>query len=134
MFRTALQDTTLPTGGGPYQNKPIYIRKGTKVQASFYALHRDPRVFSPHFSASDVEEFIPERWDKIHPQQWEYAPFGGGQRACMGKEKTLAEASFVICKLAGTFEVLEARDERPWKGRQTLSAKNIHGCKIALRR
>lgn len=127
MSRTAFQDTTLPVGGGPNQNQPVYIAKGTTLQTSFYALHRNQSVFGPN-----VENFVPERWNKIRPKQWEYLPFGGGQRACLGREKVLAEFAFVICRIAQTFEHLESRDAEPWNGRLTLTAKNVNGCKIAL--
>jgi cytochrome P450 len=127
MARDALQDTTLPVGGGPSQEQPIFIAKGTMVQTSFYALHREPAVFG-----KDTEEFFPERWRGIQPKQWEYVPFGGGQRACLGKGKVLAESAFVICRLAQTFERLQSRDTESWNGQQTLTAKNANGCKVAL--
>jgi cytochrome P450 len=134
MARTVLRDTSLLTGGGPRQDQPIHMPNCTKVQASFYALHRNLQVFSVDPEVDDVKDFLPERWDKVRPAQWEYVTFGGGQRACLGKEKALVEAAFVICKLVREFEVIEAKDERPWKGQQALSAKNINGCHIALRR
>jgi cytochrome P450 len=134
MARIAIRDTSLPTGGGPGQDQPIHIPKGIKVQASFYALHRNLQVFSVDPEVDNVKDFFPGRWDKIHSAQWEYVTFGGGQRACLGKENAFVEAAFVICKLMREFEVIEAKDERPWKGQQALSAKNINGCHIALRR
>lgn len=129
MARDALQDTTLPVGGGHSQEQPIYIAKGTTVQTSFYALHRESKVFGNH-----TEQFVPERWRVIQPQQWEYVPFGGGQRACLGKGKVLAESAFVICRLAQTFERLQSRDIEPWNGQQALTAKNANGCKVAFYR
>jgi hypothetical protein len=46
----------------------------------------------------------------------------------------LAETAFVLCRLAQRFEKLESRDKNPWKGHQTLTAKNANGCKVALYR
>ncbi|KAF2675780.1 cytochrome P450 [Lentithecium fluviatile CBS 122367] len=127
MSRTCLNDTTLPIGGGADQKQPILITQGANVFTSFYTLHRDKSVFGP-----DAESFAPERWERIHPAQWEYLPFGGGQRACLGKEKVLAEAAFVVARLAQRFEKLESEDARPWKGKMRLSAKNLNGCKVCL--
>jgi cytochrome P450 len=77
-------------------------------------------------------DFVPDRWNTIHPKSYEYMAFGGGQRACLGKEKVLVEAAFFLARLAQRFEKLETRDEKPWKGQLMLTAKNLNGCKLAL--
>jgi hypothetical protein len=33
----------------------------------------------------DAEEFIPERWEHLRPT-WEYLPFNGGPRICLGRK------------------------------------------------
>ncbi|KAK6197007.1 hypothetical protein LQW54_010969 [Pestalotiopsis sp. IQ-011] len=86
--REALNDTKLPTGGGPDHDRPIFVPQGSMVVMSYYALHRDPNVFG-----EDVEAFRPERWDHIKPTQWEFLGFGGGSRACLGQQKAVIEAS-----------------------------------------
>ncbi|EHK97179.1 putative Cytochrome 52A12 [Glarea lozoyensis 74030] len=88
LARVALSDTTLPTGGGKNQDLPIFVPKGSTVVMSYYTLHRDTSIFG-----SNVETFRPERWDEIHPEQWEFLPFGGGLRACMAQNKVLVEAA-----------------------------------------
>jgi cytochrome P450 len=132
MARMARKDTTLPVGGGPKHDQPIFVPKGTQVLTCFYTLHRDPAVFASDDDAEDVETFRPERWTTITPKQWEYMTFGGGQRACLGREKVLAEAAFVICRLAQSFGRIESRDTKPWKEIRALGAKNANGCKVAL--
>ena len=94
---------------------------------SYYALHRDPAVFG-----DDVESFRPERWETIKPGQWEFMAFGGGNRACLGKQKVLVEAAHVLLRLAKTFTTLESRDDKPWKGELKLTCKSANGCKVAL--
>lgn len=125
--RVALCDTVLPVGGGPNHNAPCFVPKGTKVEMGYHALHRDPRVFG-----DDVEEFRPERWDSINPGQWEFMGFGGGSRACLGRQKSLAEAAYVLARVAMRFEKLESRDGREWKGEMKLTCKSANGCKVAL--
>jgi len=127
--RTALNDTKLPVGGGTDQNDPIFVPKGSMVVMSSYALHRDPSVFG-----NDVESFNPDRWNDIHPGQWEFMPFGGGQRACMGQQKVFVEAAYLLVRMTGTFETLESRDNAEWKGELKLTCKNANGCKVALHR
>ena len=127
--RCASRDTTLPRGGGPDGTAPIVVKAGTRVQPSFFALHREESVFGP-----DVESFNPHRWKTIKPTQWEYIPFGAGARSCLGKEKSLVESGYLIAKLASEFEVLEARDDRPWAGAIKMTASNKNGCKVAFRK
>ncbi|KAH6663753.1 cytochrome P450 [Halenospora varia] len=129
LSRNALCDTTLPSGGGPDQKDTIFIPKGTLVVMSYFSLHRDPSVFG-----DDVENFRPERWDTIRVEQWEFMPFGGGGRACLGEHKVLVEATYVLLRMAATFESLECRDTLPWKGELQLTCKSANGCKISLRR
>jgi cytochrome P450 len=127
MGRTALCDTKLPVGGGPNQDQPVFAPKGTTVTMSWYALHRDARVFG-----DDADQFRPERWETIKPSPSEWMGFGGGNRACMGQQKVLAEAAFVLLKLAGRFERIESRDDRPWVGELKMTCKNKNGCKVAF--
>ena len=125
--RVALRNTTLPVGGGPDGRSPIYVPAGTKFDTAFYVLHRLPEIWGP-----DAEEFKPDRWDTFKPGAWEFVPFGGGARVCMGQQKAMMEASYVVARLLQEFGEIEGRDEREWKGKLELTAKNAHGCKVAL--
>ena len=78
--RVSLCDTTLPRGGGPDKSQPIFIPKGTQVLIASYALHHRRDLWG-----DDVEDFKPERWDGAK-LTWEYAPFGGGPRMCLGRK------------------------------------------------
>lgn len=127
LHRTALQDTQLPTGGGSEQDLPIFVPKGTIVLMSYYALHRDSSVFG-----EDVEEFRPERWQSIKPRSWEFMGFGGGSRACLGQQKALVEATYVLVRLAQKYRTCESRDDRAWEGEMKLTCKSKHGCKVAF--
>lgn len=125
--RIALCDTVLPVGGSTDFNVPIFVPKGTKVEMGHYALHRDPRVFGEY-----TEAFRPERWNTINPSQWEFMAFGGGSRACLGRQKSLVEAAYVLARLARQFPRLESRDDREWKGDMKLTCKSANGCKTAF--
>ncbi|CAJ2503488.1 Uu.00g108820.m01.CDS01 [Anthostomella pinea] len=116
MGRVALCDTTLPTGSGPNHDAPVFIPKGT-----------DPHVFG-----EDVEAFRPERRDNIQPGQWDFMGFGGGNRACLGRQKSLVEASYLLARTAMRFEKLESRDDRDWRGEMKLTCQNGNGCKVAF--
>lgn len=127
MNRIALKDTILPTGGGPTGTSPIFIPSGTNFDTSWYNLHRLPLIWG-----LDAAEFKPERWEHFKPGPWQYVPFGGGPRGCLGRTKALTEASYVIVRILREFNNIESRDDRDWTGQVQLTAKNVHGCKIAL--
>src|SRR3954470_14163140 len=107
MNHIALRDTTLPRGGGEDGQAPIFTPRGTMMYTNQYALHRDKAVFG-----NDVESFNPDRWNSIKPTPWEYIPFGGGPRACVGQHKALAEAAYTVAKIAQLYKGLESRDEK----------------------
>lgn len=125
--RIALYNTQLPVGGGDDGSSAIFVPKGSLVMTNHYALNRDCSVFG-----DNIEEFDPDRWNTIHPEQWQFMPFGGGQRACMGQQKALVEASYVLVRLAQSFDSIESRDPAPWKGQLTLTWKKAGGCKVSF--
>ena len=79
--RVAVRDTTLPRGGGPDGDQPIYIPKGRQVLIATYAMQHRQDIWG-----DDVEEFRPERWAEGRKVGWEFVPFGGGPRSCLGRE------------------------------------------------
>lgn len=78
--REAFEDTVLPLGGGPDGKSPIFVPKGQLLAWSVYTMHRRTDYYGP-----DAEEFRPERWETLRPG-WEYLPFNGGPRICIGRE------------------------------------------------
>ncbi|KAF7934054.1 uncharacterized protein EAE97_008414 [Botrytis byssoidea] len=127
MNHIALRDTILPRGGGTNGKSPIFAPKGTTIYTNQYALHRDEKVFG-----NDVESFNPDRWDSFNckPTSWEYMPFGGGLRACVGQQKVLGKAAYTVAKIAQVYKGLESRDYRDWEGEWKLTAKNVNGYKV----
>lgn len=101
-MRGAARDTTLPTGGGPDGKSPIAVRKGQIVLYSVYVMHRRKDLWG-----EDAEEFKPERWERRYPS-WQWLPFNGGPRICLGQQFALTEASFVLVRFLQEFDALEA--------------------------
>ncbi|PYH66566.1 cytochrome P450 [Aspergillus vadensis CBS 113365] len=126
-LRFANTDTVLPCGGGPDGKSPVFVPKGSIVAYHVYALHRREEFFGP-----DANEFRPERWAEIRPG-WEYLPFNGGPRICVGQQYALTEAGYVTVRLAQKFSVLESRDSGPWVESYALTVCSRNGTKVALR-
>lgn len=86
--RTAINDTILPTGGGPDRKSPVFVPKGSAIAYSVYSMHRRPDLYG-----MDAGIFRPERWEEEMPKdkdptnaKWGYLPFNGGPRICIGRK------------------------------------------------
>ncbi|KAF1978677.1 cytochrome P450 [Bimuria novae-zelandiae CBS 107.79] len=126
--RFAIKDTVLPIGGGPSGTAPLFVPKGTVVSYSPYAMHRREDLYGP-----DAAEFKPERWETLRPG-WEYLPFNGGPRICLGQQYALTEAGFVTVRLLQAFSKIESRDPKGgvWEESLTLTLCSANGCQVSL--
>lgn len=132
--RETLEDTALPLGGGSDGLAPLFIAKGEIVAWSVYAMHRRTDYYGP-----DAEEFRPERWldnpatgEKGLRPGWEYLPFNGGARICLGQQFALTEASYTTTRICQAFAGIESRDTEPWKESLTLTCVALGGAKVVL--
>ncbi|KAK9234456.1 cytochrome P450 [Lipomyces kononenkoae] len=104
-YRCAVQDTVLPVGGGLDGKLPVLVRKGDTVAYSVYVMHRRKDLYG-----EDADEFRPERWSEGKSWSWEYLPFNGGQRICLGQQYALTEAGYTIVRLLQEFDTLESTE------------------------
>lgn len=89
--RTATRDTTLPVGGGVDGRSPIYLRKGENLTYCVYSMHRRKDLWG-----QDANEFRPERWEENPKRGWEFLPFNGGPRVCIGRKLVAKMIQVVI--------------------------------------
>ncbi|KAI9037703.1 cytochrome P450 [Aspergillus affinis] len=132
--RVAHHDTTIPVGGGPDGQAPVYIKKGQSVVYSVWSVHRRTDIWGP-----DAEVFRPERWEERKQNAWEFLPFNGGPRACLGQQFAVVQASHLIFRIAQEFETLENAGPGPDLGthppmRQTLTMCHQNGVHVRLYR
>ncbi|PWY71025.1 cytochrome P450 52A13 [Aspergillus heteromorphus CBS 117.55] len=124
--RVAACDTVLPHGGGPTGEDPIHVPKGTVVIYTVYVMHRRKDLFG-----EDADSFRPERWEN-RKFSWEYLPFNGGPRICLGQQYALTEALMVVTRFAQEFSSIQSRDPMPWTENLTLTVCPSGGAKVAL--
>src|SRR5690606_13709992 len=94
------------------------MKKGNSVNILIPMLHRDPSVWG-----DDVEEFRPERFkDPSKIPLHAYKPFGNGQRACIGQQFALQEATLVLGMLLKHFELIDHNNYQ-LKIRESLTLK-----------
>jgi cytochrome P450 len=70
-----------------------------------FLAHREAKTF-PRPSA-----FLPQRWQKIRPSQFEYFPFGAGGHACVGKSLGLHVIKAALVQLLPEFDLVLAGDQ-----------------------
>ena len=125
--RSAVADTTLPRGGGPDGNDPVFVAKGTGIAYSVYVTHRQPELWGP-----DADQFKPERWEGRRPG-WEFLPFNGGPRICLGQQFALTSAGYATVKLLQRFDGIEnLGGEGEVRHNLTLTARSDNGVWVRL--
>ncbi|KAI6867140.1 cytochrome P450 [Hortaea werneckii] len=126
--RRTNKPTTLPRGGGPDGNSPIYLKAQTDVNYSIHVMHRRRDLWG-----EDAEEFRPERFQGRRPG-WEYLPFNGGPRICIGQQFALTEASYVVVRLLQRFDQITPAANAP-EGpiRSNLTLTSCPGDPVTLR-
>lgn len=131
-FRRATCNTSLPKGGGPDEQSPVFVEKGTTVLYYTYALQRRKEYWG-----EDANEFRPERWmegKKVLP--WTYIPFNGGPRICLGQQFALTEASYVLVRIVQTFSHVHSTPEvesAPIKQYATLTSSVAGGVPVLFK-
>lgn len=103
--RFANKNTVLPVGGGPDGLSPVFVPKGRRVDYAVKALHLRKDIYG-----EDAAEFRPERWGEGRGRGWEYLPFNGGPRICLGQQYALTEASYTVTRLLQKYDRIELAD------------------------
>ncbi|WP_304454863.1 bifunctional cytochrome P450/NADPH--P450 reductase [Nocardiopsis sp. YSL2] len=106
-----IEDTVI---GGRYT-----VRGGETLMVLTPALHRDP-AWGENVELFDPERFTPER-EATRPVHL-YKPFGSGERACIGRQFALHEATLLLGLLVHRYRLIDHTDYR-LKIKQTLTLK-----------
>jgi len=62
-------------------------------------MHRRPEVYG-----DDAEDFNPDRWETLKLGAWDYLPFNGGPRICLGQQYALIEASYAMIRVLQKYQ------------------------------
>jgi cytochrome P450 family 110 len=86
----------------------VTLEPGATVAGCIYLAHRRKEVFP------DPEEFKPERFLDQHYSPYEFLPFGGGVRRCIGMAFAQFEMKLVLSTILSRFDLtlLDARNVR----------------------
>jgi cytochrome P450 len=81
---------------------------GTALMPSIYLVHHREDIYP------QPKQFKPERFLERQYSPYEYFPFGGGNRRCIGSALALLEMKLVLATVLSQFE-LALTDNRPVK-------------------
>lgn len=99
---------------------------GVTVAAAIYLAHHRPEAFP------EPEKFSPERFLQRPPSPFEFIPFGGGVRRCIGMALALNEMQIVLGSVLARYELAPLAVElRPVRRFITLAPDG--GAKLRLR-
>ncbi|MGB7870593.1 MAG: cytochrome P450 [Mycobacterium sp.] len=105
-----------PAAGTPRMlNKDLAVdgyrlEAGTVAVVSFYAMHRDPYLWDRPLTF-DPDRFLPER--SRGRSRWQYLPFGGGPRSCIGDHFAMLEATLALATIIRAARVESLKDDFP---------------------
>ncbi|MDQ2628509.1 MAG: cytochrome P450 [Actinomycetota bacterium] len=86
------------------------VPAGSIVEVGVYALHRDPALWER------PDEFDPDRFSPENSagrNRWQYLPFGGGPRKCIGDHFAMLEATLALATCVRHCEISSLSDEFP---------------------
>jgi cytochrome P450 len=102
---------------GPFTLRGYALPPGMGVMVSIVSIHADPAVYP------EPERFRPERFLERRFSPFEYLPFGGGARRCIGAAFALYEMKVVLGTLlaAHCFALASERPVRPVRRNVTMA-------------
>ena len=112
----------------PWQLGDYGVPAETAIGVSILLLHHHPDVYPEPF------EFRPERFGDRKPGTYEWIPFGGGIRRCLGAALAMAEQRVVLGAMARRLD-LEPDDPEPERARhRNVTMIPEHGATAVIRR
>jgi cytochrome P450 family 135 len=88
---------------------------GVHVTPSIYLTHRNPSIYA------DPAEFRPERFLERPAGTYEWIPFGGGTRRCLGATFALFEMRIVLAELLRTLDLQTTNEPAERIGRRAIT-------------
>jgi cytochrome P450 len=86
------------------------IPAGTTLVYGIYAVHRDPALWENPL-AFDPDRFSPHNC--AGRDRWQYLPFGGGPRSCIGDHFAMLEATLALATIIRRIEIRSTEDDFP---------------------
>ena len=111
----------------PWQLGEYGVAAGTPISISIVMLHHREDLYP------DPWNFRPERWRGNKPGTYEWIPFGGGTRRCLGASLAMAEMRVVIKQMAQRLELECDRPEAEHVQHRNVTMIPARGGRVLLR-
>lgn len=103
------------------------LEPDTMIHGCIYALHQNEEIYP------QPRQFRPERFLERQFAHYEFIPFGGGKRRCIGAALAMFEMKLVIATILKRYQITLA-DKKPVKlARQNVTLVPDGGIRIAVR-
>jgi cytochrome P450 len=125
-----------PAAGTPRLLKKDLVVDGYRLEAgtiavvSFYAMHRNPELWEDPLTF-DPDRFLPER--SQGRSRWQYLPFGGGPRSCIGDHFAMLEATLALATIVRATRIESLSDDFPLATPFTVVAAEPIGARVHAR-
>jgi cytochrome P450 len=86
------------------------VRSGTMLVFGRMAVQRDPSLWDKPLEF-DPDRFTPERMKAMN--RWQYLPFGGGPRSCIGDHFAMLEVTLALATIMQSTEIHSLSDDFP---------------------
>ncbi len=112
----------------PWRLGAYGVEAGTPVSMSILLLHHRPDIYPDPFA------FKPERWHDHKPGTYEWIPFGGGIRRCLGAALAMAEQRVVLEAMAERLDLEADRPEPEHATHRNVTMIPSRGARAIVRR
>jgi cytochrome P450 len=86
------------------------VKAGTMLAFGRMAVQRDPKLWDDPLTF-DPDRFSTERADGR--DRWQYVPFGGGPRSCIGNHFAMLEATLALASIVRRVDIVALEDDFP---------------------
>jgi cytochrome P450 len=111
----------------PWRLGDYAVPADTPVLISILLLHHREELYPEPF------EFRPERWLDRKPGTYEWIPFGGGIRRCLGAALAMAEQRVVLEAMARRLDLVAADPEPERALHRNVTMIPRHGARVVIR-
>jgi cytochrome P450 len=111
----------------PWRLGDYVLPAGSAISVSILLLHHREDLYPEPFA------FRPERWLGRKPATYEWIPFGGGARRCLGATLAMAEQRVVLSAMARRLDLEPDRPQPERAQHRNVTMIPAHGARAILR-
>ncbi len=111
----------------PWRLGEYVVPAGTGIDMSVLLVHHREDIYPDPFA------FRPERWLGRKPGTYEWIPFGGGTRRCLGAALAMAEQRVVLEAMARRLDLEAAEPEPEHAQHRNVTMIPAHGARVVVR-